>query len=171
MTFDIEINGRLRTISIERTTAGFYRAIVDGHPRVIDGARVGSFGLSLLFDGVDGSSRNVQVAPGSERGELLIGVDGKSVSAVLNGRRTGRAAADGGSQADGEQTLVAPMPGRIVRLLVARGDEVAARQPIVVVEAMKMENELRSPKTGRVKEIAVGAGDSVEAGRVLAIIE
>ena len=63
------------------------------------------------------------------------------------------------------------MPGRIVRLLVARGDEVAARQPIVVVEAMKMENELRSPKTGRVKEIAVAAGESVDAGRVLAVIE
>lgn len=171
MTFDIEINGRLRSISIERTTAGRYRAIVDGHPRVIDGVRVGSFGLSLLFDGSDGSSRNVQVAPGSERGELLIGVDGQAVSAVLNGRRSGRAAADAGSHADGEQTIVAPMPGRIVRLLVARGDEVAARQPIVVVEAMKMENELRSPKTGRVKEIAVGAGESVEAGRVLAIIE
>jgi biotin carboxyl carrier protein len=171
MTFDIEINGRLRTISIERTTAGGYRALVDGQPRVIDGVRVGSFGLSLLFDGSDGASRNVQVAPGSERGELLIGVDGQSVSAVLNGRRTGRAAADGGADADGEQTIVAPMPGRIVRLLVARGDEVAARQPIIVVEAMKMENELRSPKTGRVKEIAVGAGESVEAGRVLAVIE
>ena len=63
------------------------------------------------------------------------------------------------------------MPGRIVRLLVARGDEVAARQPIVVVEAMKMENELRSPKTGRVKEIAAAAGESVDAGRVLAVIE
>jgi biotin carboxyl carrier protein len=63
------------------------------------------------------------------------------------------------------------MPGRVVRLLVARGDEVNARQPIVVVEAMKMENELRSPKAGRVKDVMVMAGESVEAGRVLAVIE
>ena len=63
------------------------------------------------------------------------------------------------------------MPGRVVRLLVASGDEVDARQPIVVVEAMKMENELRSPKAGRVKEVVVKAGESVEAGRVLAVIE
>lgn len=171
MTFEIEINGRLRTISIERATAGRYRVMVDGHPRVIDGVRVGGFGLSLLFDGTEASSRDVQVAPGGVRGELLISLDGKSVSAIINGRRTARAASDAGASAHGEQTIVAPMPGRIVRLLVARGDEVAARQPIVVVEAMKMENELRSPKTGRVKEIAVGAGESVEAGRVLAIIE
>ena len=93
------------------------------------------------------------------------------VTVVVNGRRTGRASADGGTAARGEQTIVAPMPGRVARLLVSSGDEVTARQPVVVVEAMKMENELRSPKAGRVREIAVMAGESVEAGRVLAVIE
>jgi biotin carboxyl carrier protein len=63
------------------------------------------------------------------------------------------------------------MPGRVVRVLVARGEAVAARQPVVVVEAMKMENELRSPKAGRVKDVAVEAGTSVEAGRALVVIE
>ena len=63
------------------------------------------------------------------------------------------------------------MPGRVVRVLVAPGDEVAARQPVVVVEAMKMENELRSPKAGRVKDVAVTEGASVEAGRVLVVVE
>jgi biotin carboxyl carrier protein len=56
-------------------------------------------------------------------------------------------------------------------LLVAIGDQVVARQPIIVVEAMKMENELRSPKAGRVKEIAVAAGDPVDAGRMLVLVE
>ena len=171
MTFVVEINGRGRTISIEHATGGRYRVIVDGRPHVIDAARVGSFGLSLLFDGEDRSSREVQVSPGGAPGEMLVGIDGKSVTALLDGRRSGRAAADAGALAGGEQKVVAPMPGRIVRLLVASGDEVASRQPIVVVEAMKMENELRSPKAGRVKEIAVAPGESVEAGRVLAVIE
>jgi biotin carboxyl carrier protein len=63
------------------------------------------------------------------------------------------------------------MPGRVVRVLVAPGDEVQARQAVVVVEAMKMENELRSPKAGRVKDVAVTPGTSVEAGRVLVVIE
>jgi len=171
MTFDIEINGRGRTISIERATAGRYRVIVDGRAHVVDAARVGSFGLSLLFDGANGSSREIQVAPGNVPGEMLVGLDGMLVTVVVNGRRTGRASADGGTAARGEQTIVAPMPGRVARLLVSSGDEVTARQPVVVVEAMKMENELRSPKAGRVREIAVMAGESVEAGRVLAVIE
>ena len=171
MTFDVEVNGHGRLIGIERAAAGKYRVTVDGRAQVVDAVRVGSFGLSLLFDGADGSSRDIQVAPAGTPGEVLVSLDGRSVTAVVNGRRGGRSSSDGGAHARGEQTVVAPMPGRVVRLLVAIGDEVAARQPIVVVEAMKMENELRSPKAGRVKEIAVAAGDSVEAGRILVLVE
>src|SRR6185312_12205975 len=79
--------------------------------------------------------------------------------------------ADAGSGADGEQKVLAPMPGRVVRVLVAEGDAVDLRQPLVVVEAMKMENELRSPKAGRVKHVSATAGLSVEAGAVLIVIE
>jgi len=170
MTFDVEVNGRGRLISIERAAAGKYRVIVDGRAHVVDAVRVGSFGLSLLFDGADGSSRDVQIAPAGAPGEMLVSLDGRSVTAVVDGRRAGRSSADG-AHAGGEQRIVAPMPGRVVRLLVGIGDEVVARQPIVVVEAMKMENELRSPKSGRVKEIAVTAGDSVDAGRMLVLVE
>jgi biotin carboxyl carrier protein len=63
------------------------------------------------------------------------------------------------------------MPGRVVRVLVKAGDEVAARQGLVVVEAMKMENELTSPKAGRVREVGVSEGTSVESGRLLVIVE
>ena len=63
------------------------------------------------------------------------------------------------------------MPGRVVRVLVKPGDEVAARQGLVVVEAMKMENELAAPRAGRVKEVAVTEGQSVEAGRLLVVVE
>jgi multidrug efflux pump subunit AcrA (membrane-fusion protein) len=171
MTFDIEINGRARTVSVERAVAGCYRVIVDGHAHVVDAARIGSFGLSLLMGGDGGVSREVHVSPGSAPGEMLVRLEGLSVTALVDGRRTGRASADGGTHARGEQAVVAPMPGRVVRLLVARGDDVTARQSVVVVEAMKMENELRSPKAGRVKEVAVTAGASVEAGRVLLVIE
>jgi biotin carboxyl carrier protein len=63
------------------------------------------------------------------------------------------------------------MPGKVVRVLVAPGDQVTARQGLVVVEAMKMENELRSPKDGRVTDVRVQQGMSVEAGRVLVVVE
>ncbi|MBA2301247.1 MAG: acetyl-CoA carboxylase biotin carboxyl carrier protein subunit [Acidobacteria bacterium] len=169
MTFEIDINGRTRTVAIEKTVGGKYRVSLDGQLHEINAARVGVYGLSLL-DGQAGISREVQVTPGTTRGELLVSLSGRTIAATVNGRRTGRAGVDAGG-GDGEQTVVAPMPGRVVRVLVAAGDEVAVRQGVVVVEAMKMENELRAPRAGKVKEINVTPGTLVEAGRVLLVIE
>jgi biotin carboxyl carrier protein len=170
VTFDIEVNGHTRVVSIERAAAGRYRVVVDGQASEVDAVRIGPFGLSLLLDG-GGISREVQVAPAGTPGDMLVWIDGRTVAATVNGRRTGRGGADIGAGARGDQAIVAPMPGRVVRVLVAAGDPVTARQPVVVVEAMKMENELRSPKDGRVKEVAVTPGASVEAGRILVVIE
>jgi biotin carboxyl carrier protein len=170
MTFEIDIGGRTRTVAIEKAASGTYRVAVDGRSHELDAARVGVYGLSLL-DRQTGASREVQITPASVPGELLITLGGRVVVAAVNGRRTGRASAESGAGTHGEQTIVAPMPGRVVRVLVSRGDEVAVRQPVVVVEAMKMENELRSPKAGRVKEVSVAPGTSVEAGRILIVIE
>ena len=189
MTFEIDVNGRTRTVSVECTAAGHYRIAVDGQPHDVDAVRVGELGLSLLINGTviaggpkhpdqsgltgapRGISREIRVAPSNVRGELLVGIDGRTVSATVNARRTGGAGADAGGSAYGEQPVVAPMPGRVVRVLVAAGDQVAAQQSVVVVEAMKMENELRSPKIGRVKEVSVTPGTLVETGRVLLVIE
>ena len=63
------------------------------------------------------------------------------------------------------------MPGRVVNLLVAAGDEVTANQGVIIVEAMKMENELKSPKAGKVVEVKVAAGQTVEKGELLLVIE
>jgi len=76
-----------------------------------------------------------------------------------------------GAGAQGRTAILAPMPGKIVRILVAVGDEVAAGQGIVVVEAMKMQNEMKAAKAGRVTAIEVKENDSVTAGAVLAVIE
>ena len=170
MIFEIEINGRTRAIAVERTIDGHYRIAVDGVAHDVDAVRIGQFGLSLVLDRESGQSREVQVAPASAQGEVLITMDGRVVSAAIDRRRTSRGS-DGGADAHGEQAIIAPMPGRVVRVLVQAGDDVTARQGVVVVEAMKMENELRSPKAGRVKEVAVAPGTSVEAGRTLMVIE
>ena len=73
--------------------------------------------------------------------------------------------------AHGKASLVAPMPGKVVRVMVAAGDEVGAGQGIVVVEAMKMQNEIKSPRAGRVTSLRVRTGEGVNAGAVLATIE
>lgn len=169
MTFEIEIAGRTRTVAIEKAPGGVYRVSLDGQVRELDAARVGRYGLSLL-NRRTGAVCEAQVTPASGPGELLITLSGRTVSAAVNGRRSSRAA-DSGGAADGEQAITSPMPGRVVRVLVQPGDEVAVRQGVVIVEAMKMENELRSPKAGRVKDVSVTPGTSVEAGRVLVVIE
>jgi biotin carboxyl carrier protein len=105
-------------------------------------------------------------------------LDGNAV--LIGGRRfefeledprslQGRRGAAGG--AAGPRSLKAPMPGRVVRVLVSAGDEVLEGQAIMVIEAMKMQNELKSPKAGRVARVAAAVGDTVGAGDVLAVVE
>jgi multidrug efflux pump subunit AcrA (membrane-fusion protein) len=193
MTFEVEVDGRLFPVSIERLDhPRRLRVTVGGVARVIEVARPGAFSLSLLIagtpaGGVIGSgnagheketpgcsavamtSCDFQLAPGVSAGELLVGLGGRTISVTVNGRRS--AHAEAATHGHGQINIVAPMPGRVVRVLVAAGDQVEARQGVVVVEAMKMENELRAPRAGRVREVSVAPGTPVEAGRVLAVIE
>ena len=89
--------------------------------------------------------------------------------AVEDPRQWRRRNGTGGAQ--GRVSITAPMPGKVVRLLVAEGDTVTAGQPVVVVEAMKMQNELKSPRDGQVTSIRAQENDSVNAGAVLVLIE
>lgn len=76
-----------------------------------------------------------------------------------------------GSATAGSQPVRAPMPGKVLSVLVRAGDEVSTDQGLLVVEAMKMQNELRSPRAGRVTAVKVGAGDSVSSGDTLVVVE
>jgi biotin carboxyl carrier protein len=172
MTFEIEIDGRTRAVAIEPQGAagpegGRFRVILDGEP--IDVTLVKTdLGLSLVYTS---NGRVVDVAV-TERagGEWLLQLPHVALTATVDGRRFRRGPA-GGTAAAGDQRIAAPMPGRVVRVLVKPGDEVAARQGLVVVEAMKMENELAAPRAGRIKEVAVAEGQSVETGRLLVVVE
>jgi biotin carboxyl carrier protein len=171
VTFEVEIAGGTHTVSVEALGAagpdgGRFRLLVDGQPCELDMSRT-DLGLSLIYR-EDG--RAVDVAT-TERpgGDWLLQLPHVTLSATVDGRR-GRGRA-GQVATRGEQRLSAPMPGRVVRVLVKPGDEVAARQGLIVVEAMKMENELTSPRAGRVREVAVNEGQSVEAGRLLIVVE
>jgi acetyl/propionyl-CoA carboxylase alpha subunit len=76
-----------------------------------------------------------------------------------------------GAGTEGPRPVKAPMPGRVVRVLVNTGDEVGEGQGVVVIEAMKMQNELKAPKAGRVVRVGVGVGDTVGSGDVLVVVE
>ena len=165
MKVEIEAGGRLFKVAIESPAGGGPLTMtIDGEAVGVD-ARPTAQGYSLI---VNGRVIDAAITGGASRGEILVHLPSVSVPVSIDaGRRRGKTAA----HAHGEQRITAPMPGRIVRVLVKPGDAVELRQPIIVVEAMKMENELRAPKAGTVKEVAVEPGASVEAGRLLIVIE
>ncbi len=166
MRFDVETPAGSRTVQVERDAEGRFRLLVDGDVHAVDVRRTDA-GLSMAF--ADGRSLEAS-AVSTPGGEWLVHLPHVDVPVVVDGQRRGRRGA-GGPSAGGAQRVTAPMPGRVVRVLVAVGDEVAHRQGLIVVEAMKMENELTAPRAGRVTEVAVSEGVSVEAGRLLIIIE
>jgi len=173
--YDVEINGQTRRVEIQRQASAFVVSL-DGRKQAADVTYTnGVYSLILSeVDGVDQARHSYEIAvvekPG---GEMTVHVNGRLVSAsVESGRgpwaRRGHEASGGGA---GPHRITAPMPGKVVKLLVKPGDTVSARQGVVVVEAMKMENELRTPKAGTVTDVKVAEGTSVEAGAVLIIVE
>lgn len=169
MQFEIDVNERTHTVVIERdgkAADSRFRVVIDGESTAVDARRT-DLGLSLVF--ADGRSMDVALTD-RPSGEWFVQLPHADVTVAVDARRYQRGEGGGGAKT-GVQRILAPMPGRVVRLLAKVGDEVALRQGVVVVEAMKMENELGAPKAGRVKEIAVTEGQSVEAGRVLIVIE
>jgi biotin carboxyl carrier protein len=163
---ELEVGGRLRTVSVEPN--GTRVAVsLDGRPLDLDAVRLGPGRYSLRLP--SGVQHDVIVAPSRERDAVEVTVGGVAMAVRRRGgARPGRHGAGAGG--DGPQRLTAPMPGKIVRVLVAAGQEVVARQGLVVVEAMKMENELRAARAGVVREVLVVEGASVEAGAPLVVI-
>ena len=117
-------------------------------------------------------SYEVSIARSAEGG-MTIHVDGVPVEvSIVRPQRIGSAQTKGtASHVDGPQQVRAPMPGKIVKLLVKPGDRVEPRQGLVVVEAMKMENELRARAAGTVADVRAVEGTTVEAGAILIVIE
>ena len=103
--------------------------------------------------------------------DLHLWVGSARFAVEIRDPRSLRARKGGAQDEQGPRKIVAPMPGRVVRLLVAEQEEVEAGQGIIVIEAMKMQNEIKSPKKGVVKKIMAAAGAAVNAGDVLAIVE
>ena len=105
----------------------------------------------------------------SAKGARVLGIADRNDLPLSVSMRVGNVQA--GTELRGRQSISVPMPGKIVAILVAEGDSVEKGQGLVIVEAMKMENEVRSPIAGEVKEIKVKTGETVDGGAVLLVVE
>lgn len=170
MKFEVHLTGptgkKLRTVELERDTDR-WKISLDGQPVTVDAVEIDPNTLSLLLHGQSYEVRITQ----SPDGLLNLQTGLQEFTAEVADPRAWRGRRYGALEVEGRQQVVAPMPGKVVRLLVQVGDKVEAGQGLLVVEAMKMQNEIRSPKGGTVERLQVKEGQPVNAGDVLAWVE
>jgi biotin carboxyl carrier protein len=167
MAFIAKLGEQSYSVEIEEIGKSLYRVAIDGNDFLVDGKKTGRTNYSLIVD-----NRSFEIEVDNSEDEYRVLVDGRNYHVHLVDERRVRV---GGGQSDielqGRQKVSVPMPGKVIAVLVSEGDNVERGQGLVIVEAMKMENEVRSPIAGEVKEIKVKPGDAVEEGVVLVVVE
>ncbi len=164
MIYDVSIDGRSFRLELERTE-GRWLCRLDGRGIEVDAVLARPDVISLRI-----GNKAYEVKCERVAGEMHLWVGSACFAVELRDPRSlrGRTRA---ADDHGPRKLTAPMPGKIVRVLVGEGAQVEAGAGVLVVEAMKMQNEIKSPKKGKIQKILVGAGAAVNAGDVLAIVE
>ena len=154
-------------MSVEEIGGSSYKVTIDGEEHVVDAQRITGNLWSVLYG--NGSFEVDVTSLPAEEFEVLITGDCHKFT-LMNEQRRAMIRA-GGKGSAGKAMLTSPMPGKVVKLLVKEGEEVGAGQGVIVVEAMKMENELKTALAGKVKEIFVEEGQVVESGAKLLLVE
>ena len=171
MKITAQAAGREREITAEPLEEeGRWRVVIDGTELLVDARRVAPGSYSLL---IGDEVITVDVDPGRD-GDLLVEVRGVMVTVKPIDPRSKlleRAGLQRSAGMAGPTPVVAPMPGKVVKVLVKAGDQVTAGQGLVIVEAMKMENELRAPRAGTVATVKAKEGQPVETQETLVTIE
>jgi biotin carboxyl carrier protein len=167
MKLTADIEGEEQTVEVRRDGARV-AAEVGGRAYELE-ARETEPGAYLFV--LEGRVHECRVETADARGAAQVSVGGREFRVALYDPRRLRAAGTGGAQREGRAVVAATMPGKVVRVLVEEGEAVEAGAGLVVVEAMKMQNELKSPKGGTVTELRARTGATVNAGDVLAVVE
>jgi biotin carboxyl carrier protein len=156
-------------VEISESAGNCFQVVVDGRSYEVDAQAVSDSTLSMIIADQSYNIESERLRDGSEN--LLV--RGASFHIEVLDLRTMslRHAQQTVSGPQGPATILSPMPGKIVAVLVSEGQQVVEGQGLVVVEAMKMENELRAPRSGVVKNLAAVAGTAVEGGAQLCVVE
>jgi biotin carboxyl carrier protein len=165
MTYDVFIDGKQYRLELEQAD-GQWDCRLDGRAVTLDAVITRQNVLSLLMDG-----KSYEIKREISATDLHLWVGSTRYAAEIRDPRSLRSRRAEAESADGVKKILAPMPGKVVRILAREGTEVQAGQGVIVVEAMKMQNELKSPKQGTVQKVEVAEGAAVNAGDVLMIVE
>jgi len=170
MKFEVQLDSITGTtkhvVDLEKTGSS-YKVLLDGEPVDADVILAAPNAVSVILNG---AAFDIHIAPTLD-GTYKLQTGPHEFRADVRDPRAWRGKKAGALEAEGRQQLIAPMPGKVIRLLVSAGDQVEAGQGILVIEAMKMQNELRSPKTGKLERLHAKEGQAVNAGDILAWIE
>jgi len=164
--YEVLLAGKTRVVELARVEDD-WKISLDGKELDASVAEVAPNTFSVLLNG---ESHQIRVAPRAD-GSLTMHTGLAEYHAEVTDPRVWRGRRHGTLEVEGRQQVTAPMPGKVVRLLVNEGDSVEAGQGLLVVEAMKMQNEIRSPKSGKVEKLLAKEGLAVNAGDVLAWVE
>jgi biotin carboxyl carrier protein len=163
--YEVTIEGKTRRVELARAGSGWCCKL-DGKDFPADVVFPQPGLLSILVDG-----KSYEVKQEVAAGETSIVIGNERFSAAVRDPRSLASRRKIGDDGHGVRKITAPMPGKVVRILAPVGTAVEAGQAVLVIEAMKMQNELKSPKKGTVKKLNVGEGAAVEAGQALAEVE
>jgi biotin carboxyl carrier protein len=166
MTYEVLIDGAPHRVELEKDS-NLWRCRVDDQEIELDAAMTTRDVMSIL---VYGKAHEVKCEY-SLNGDIHLILGSERFAVEVRDPRSFRSRKATAKAAEGPQKITAPMPGKIVRIMVSAGDEVEAGQGILVVEAMKMQNEIKSPKKGKVSKVSVAEGSAVNSGDTLAIVE
>ena len=166
MIYYMTMAGNEHRVEVTELEADLYRVVVDGVEQVVDAQKSERTAYSLLVDGQSYEANINELADG-----LDITIEGDSYNVGVVDERRRSLSRQAAVAASGTQVIAAQMPGKVVAILVEPGQAVEVGQWLLVLEAMKMENELKSPIAGHVKEITVAVGNTVESGQRLAVVE
>src|SRR5579864_5567808 len=166
MTYDIVVDGKTHQLELTRGEKTWL-CKVDGEEIEVDAALTARDVLSVLIGGKAYDLKRER----SLQGELHMVIGSARYAVDVQDPRSLKTRRAVAGAETGPQKIKAAMPGKIVRVLVTEREEVKAGQGIIVMEAMKMQNEMKSPKDGRVQKILAAEGLAVNAGDTLAIIE
>ncbi len=166
MKYEIIIDGARRSVEFAApgNNSSRMKFTVDGRLVEACAVRISSGVYSILLGG-----RSLEVTTEENSNGLLVRANGREFQVEVIDPRIWRRGRGAGIELEGRQQVVAPMPGKIVRVLVAAGQHVDAGQGLLVIEAMKMQNEVRAPKSGTIEKLA-REGQTVNAGEVLAVV-